>query len=127
MSRPFTLGQSAYRSLTSLPCRQPSSPLARARPACFYQRSLLSYHRSRRFYADQTAPAAPELPRKKKAGVFRWTWRFTKLSLAGGLAYLAYTIYLSRNPADQVDPDPSKKTLVVLGMVLAMSTLKTQS
>lgn len=29
--------------------------------------------------------------------------------------YLAYSIWYSRNPADQQEPDPSKKTLIVLG------------
>ena len=69
----------------------------------------------RRPYADE-APASSPVPRpKKRAGFFRWTWRLTKLGLVGGAGFLAYNIYTSRNPNDQVEPDLSKKTLVVLG------------
>ncbi|KAL1589939.1 hypothetical protein WHR41_01312 [Cladosporium halotolerans] len=68
----------------------------------------------RRGYADQ-APVK-ELPKKKKrAGVLRWTWRLTYMSAIGLLGWTAYGIYLNRNPVEQPEPDPSKKTLVVLG------------
>ena len=46
----------------------------------------------------------------------RWTWRFIYLSVLGGTGYLVYSIWDLRNPADQVEPDPSKKNLVILGM-----------
>lgn len=66
---------------------------------------------SKRTYADQsTAPV-----KKRRWGVLRWTWRLTYLSIIGGLVYSGYGIYLSRNPVEQSEPDPSKKTLVVLG------------
>lgn len=70
------------------------------------------------------AQGAPEVnlspqPQKPKRGGFRrflsFTYRLIQISLIGGTGYLAYGIYVSRNPADQFDPDPSKKTLVVLG------------
>ncbi|MCJ1442977.1 MAG: NADH:ubiquinone oxidoreductase [Stictis urceolatum] len=64
----------------------------------------------RRSYAD----SAP-VPIKKKAGFFRWTWRLTKLGAVAGLGWLFYDIYLLRTPDEQAEPDPSKKTLVILG------------
>lgn len=79
----------------------------------------------RRGYAElkPVAPAAPEIsasnpssPRKFR--LWRWTWRLTKLSLVGGLAYLAYGVYDLRNPEDQFEPDPNKQNLVILGMLL---------
>lgn len=60
-----------------------------------------------------TGPAAPKP--KKRFRVLRWTWRLTYLSAIAGLGYVGYGIYEMRNPADQPPPDPSKKTLVVLG------------
>jgi NADH:ubiquinone reductase (non-electrogenic) len=66
----------------------------------------------RRSYADAVKP--------KKSGFryFRWAWRATYLSAIVGLAYTAYGIYEMKNPGDQPAPDPSKKTLVILGMCL---------
>jgi len=58
-------------------------------------------------------------PKKKRAGFFRWTWRLTKLAALGGAGYLTWNIWYMRHPADQIDADPSKKTLVVLGTELA--------
>lgn len=66
----------------------------------------------RRSYAD----GPPPKPRRR-AGFFRWTWRLTYLSALGGVGYLGYTIYLLRTPQEQFEPDPSKKTLVILGML----------
>lgn len=37
------------------------------------------------------------------------------LSVLGYSGYLVYQIWDLRNPADQVEPDPSKKNLVILG------------
>lgn len=65
----------------------------------------------RRGYADQ-APVKP----KKRAGFFRWAWRFTYLGAIAGLVWVGYGIYVERNPRDQDAPDPKKKTLVVLGI-----------
>ena len=47
--------------------------------------------------------------------VLRWAWRLTYLSTIGMLGFTAYGIYVNRNPIEQQEPDPSKKTLVVLG------------
>jgi NADH:ubiquinone reductase (non-electrogenic) len=46
----------------------------------------------------------------------RWTWRLTYLSALAGVGYIGYGVYQDRYPEDQVDPDPSKKTLVILGI-----------
>jgi cytochrome c-type biogenesis protein CcmH/NrfG len=61
-----------------------------------------------------TSDAKPPKP-KRRFRVLRWTWRLTQLSAIAGLAYVGYGIYEVRNPHDQPDPHPSKKTLVVLG------------
>lgn len=37
------------------------------------------------------------------------------MSVIGGAAYLAYVVYDLRTPPDQFEPDPTKKTLVILG------------
>lgn len=56
-------------------------------------------------------------PKVKRGGfrVLRWTWRLTYLSAIAGLGWVGYGIWETRNPHDQPDPHPSKKTLVVLG------------
>ncbi|KAI5302982.1 NADH:ubiquinone oxidoreductase, partial [Ascosphaera pollenicola] len=59
------------------------------------------------------SPAQPPKQKKKKAGFFRWTYRVVMLSVAAGTGALGYGIYNARHPYDQVDPDPSKKTLVI--------------
>lgn len=75
----------------------------------------------RRNYADEAAPKAPEVtlsPTPKPKRRFKWLvylWRITYLSASAGVGYLAYSIWDLRNPNEQFDPDPSKKTLVVLG------------
>lgn len=80
-----------------------------ARASHLASKSVLQ-HTYRRTYTDQATP----IP-KKRAGFFRWTWRLTKLAALGAVGSLAYQIYDLRNPDDQFEPDPSKKTLVVLG------------
>lgn len=67
----------------------------------------------RRGYADKLP--SKEQVKKRSWGFFRWTWRLTYLSAIGGLGYTAYGIWQNRNPVEQQEPDPSKKTLVVLG------------
>ncbi|PNS17604.1 hypothetical protein CAC42_2999 [Sphaceloma murrayae] len=66
--------------------------------------------RQSRTYAD-TPPVVP----KKRFSRLRLLWRLTYLSALGGLAYMGYGIYENRMPAEQAEPDPTKKTLVVLG------------
>lgn len=79
-----------------------------ARTQCSRQQLQSSFRRS---YADSVAPK----PKKSGFRFLRWTWRATYLSAIAGLAWVAYGIVETRNPADQQAPDPSKKTLVVLG------------
>ncbi|GAD95091.1 alternative NADH-dehydrogenase [Paecilomyces variotii No. 5] len=68
----------------------------------------------RRSYAD--AAAAPEAPKPRRRFRFlRWAWRLTLLSGLGMAGTVAYSIYELRHPAEQVEPDPNKKTLVILG------------
>lgn len=70
----------------------------------------------RRTYADAPSATLSPTPKpKKRFRFFRFIWRVTYLSFIGAFAYLAYTIYDAKNPADQFEPDPSKKTLVILG------------
>ncbi|KAF2670462.1 external NADH-ubiquinone oxidoreductase-like protein, partial [Microthyrium microscopicum] len=56
---------------------------------------------------------------KQKRGKFRsfvvWSWRLTYVSALIGAGYITYGVIQMRNPADQEEPDPSKKTLVILG------------
>jgi NADH:ubiquinone reductase (non-electrogenic) len=75
----------------------------------------------RRTYATEAPrPAASPVskPPKKKFRFFRGLWRATYISVLLGGAYLAYSIYETRFPQEQVEPDPTKKTLVVLGMAI---------
>lgn len=93
------------RSLSSTTYRPTLN--SRIQPAALQFRRQLSD-------APTTIPTPP-----KKAGkirkTLRWTWRLTYLSLIGSLAYVSYDVWESRNPETQIEPDPSKKTLVILG------------
>lgn len=42
-------------------------------------------------------------------------WRLTLLTGIGLVGNMGYSIYTLRNPTEQFEPDPSKKTLVILG------------
>ena len=96
-------------------------------------RGLVSYHRTsrlapvphrvpprtvalpqicRRAYAD-AAPATVIV--KKRRGFFGWTWLLVKLGALAGTVWFGYAIWVLRRPDEQIDPDPNKKTLVVLG------------
>jgi NADH:ubiquinone reductase (non-electrogenic) len=65
----------------------------------------------RRAYADEAPKPRPGKLRR----TFRWAWRLTYLSAIGLVGYTAYNIYEDRHPDEQYEPDPSKKTLVILG------------
>ncbi|GAM33359.1 NADH dehydrogenase [Talaromyces pinophilus] len=83
----------------------PSQLLSKQQPSTF----------ARRAYATEAPAPAPAAPKKKRFRFLRWTYRLTVLGLLGGTGYLGYRIYLLRHPEEQVEPDPSKKTLVILG------------
>ena len=67
-----------------------------------------------RTYADIGA-----IPKKsRRSGVLRWIWRLTYLSTIGGIVYLGYSSYQLKHPTEQIEADPDKKTLVILGWSL---------
>ncbi|KAH6849835.1 hypothetical protein B0I37DRAFT_403777 [Chaetomium sp. MPI-CAGE-AT-0009] len=67
----------------------------------------------RRGVSSDAGPAKP--PKKSRFRVLRWTWRLGYLSAIAGIGYIGYGVYEDRHPEPQVEPDPSKKTLVILG------------
>ncbi|EON64010.1 NADH dehydrogenase [Coniosporium apollinis CBS 100218] len=69
----------------------------------------------RRNYNDNINPETKATVKRRGFKFFKWLWRATYLSAIGGLIYVGYGIFEMRHPPDQVDPDPSKKTLVILG------------
>ncbi|KAF2397699.1 alternative NADH-dehydrogenase [Trichodelitschia bisporula] len=93
------------------------SRLVTSRPTVL--RRVQQHTFQRRAYADATSKPATSAPLKPKRGAFRsllkWSWRLTYLSAVGGLAYVGYGVYEMRNPPEQMEPDASKKTLVILG------------
>ena len=102
-------------SLVSSRCISTSlRPTCRLKPislqAATLQRSF------RRAYSEApTATLSPTPKPKKRFRFLRWTWRLTYLSTIGFVGWLAYTVWDGRNPNDQFEPDPTKKTLVILG------------
>ncbi|PGH06754.1 NADH dehydrogenase [Blastomyces parvus] len=121
MTRPNMLSRQAIqlspvarRSLTALSIRpghhvQPLRHTPLSKPVL--QRSF------QRAYAAAPAPPPPsQQPKpKRRFRIFRWMYRLTLLSLLAGASALGYSVYLLRNPDEQIQPDPSKKTLVILG------------
>ncbi|CAN8096692.1 unnamed protein product [Discula destructiva] len=93
------------RSLTTTTYRTTLN--SRIRPVALQSRRQLSD-------APTTLPTPPKKGSKVRT-TLRWTWRLTYLSLLGSIAYVGYDLWDSRNPEAQVTPDPSKKTLVILG------------
>lgn len=77
----------------------------------------------RRCYADEAPKSKPKSKSKpgKLRRTLRWTWRFTYLSVLGLTGYGIYAIYDDRHPEDQFQPDPTKKTLVILGKYMRKS------
>jgi NADH:ubiquinone reductase (non-electrogenic) len=87
----------------------------RARPSVASKLDNAGRIAFRRAYASE----APKESVKRKPGklrlTFRWAWRITYLSVAGLFGYTCYIVWQDRNPEPQYEPDPKKKTLVVLG------------
>ena len=61
------------------------------------------------------AAGTAEPKKKKRFPFWKTLWRLTYGSLIVGTAVTSYSIYTTRHPADQPNPDPSKKKLVILG------------
>ncbi|ORY63519.1 alternative NADH-dehydrogenase [Pseudomassariella vexata] len=97
---------------TTSPARKPAFPSA----LITRTRSTVS-RQFTRGYADvpPTVPARPGKWSRRLRGTVRWSWRLTYLSLIGGTAYIIYDGYDARHPEEQYNPDPHKKTLVILG------------
>ncbi|GES59112.1 alternative NADH-dehydrogenase [Aspergillus terreus] len=104
-------------SRRSLSTRLQSQVARSARPLRANAFSQQSFQRiARRSYADAAAPTPTPTPKPKKRFRFlRWTWRLTWLSGVGMVGALTYSIYDQRHPLEQFEPDPTKKTLVILG------------
>ena len=101
----YSLPATNHRRLRSL-ATNPAHP----RPIQSANRPKATWQTTRT-YSDGAVP--------RKSGrirtTFRWLWRLTYLSALGTVGYVCYTVYLDRHPAPQTIPDPTKKTLVVLG------------
>ncbi|KAJ6000986.1 External alternative NADH-ubiquinone oxidoreductase mitochondrial [Penicillium waksmanii] len=52
---------------------------------------------------------------RARSQIFQSTKRIALVSLLGGFSIVVYSIYHFNNPPEQLQPDPSKKTLVILG------------
>lgn len=114
---------STSRALGKLPVRAQSQAVARLLTQTprrsIATRSTLSGGQTtvgrqlRRGYADEAAPIPA--PKKRRFRVWRWSWRLVNLSIVSGIAYIGYGIYQDRHPEPQIEADPNKKTLVILG------------
>lgn len=96
---------SSARSLTTTPSSRPLAAASIRPIARQFQRQ----------YSESSAPPPPPRKSGKIRTTFRWTWRLFYLSVLGTLAYVSYEVWDIRHPEPQVNPDPSKKTLVILG------------
>lgn len=67
----------------------------------------------KRAYASEAAPVAK--PPKSRFRFLKYAWRGTYTLAITGTVWLAYSIYETRFPKEQIAPDPTKKTLVILG------------
>ena len=109
-------GISARRTLTTRSTALHQSP-ALIRPSvsqCSRSSLLQSFRRS---YAD----TKPQKYFRRSRVALRWLWRVVYLGAIGGVGYVGYTIYLLRTPPEQLEPDPEKKTLVILGMMCPLT------
>lgn len=84
-------------------------------PAMRVQREGLRQEFRRHASGAPEVTLSPTPKPKKRFRVLRFLWRVTYLGVLGGTVYGFYAIYQNRHPGEQAEPDPSKKTLVVLG------------
>ena len=114
---PLALTFSSRRALSSLSTQRPT-PLQSVVKPTFLPRTALRYPPSRPYTDAPPTPSvqlSPEPRPKRRFRVLRWAWRITYLTTIGLVGWLTYTIYDLRTPRDQLEPDPNKKTLVILG------------
>jgi NADH:ubiquinone reductase (non-electrogenic) len=117
--KPVSFSMASHRTFSSFATttlRGPKTPVV-ARQVQFLPRQPLQ-RSFRRTYAENAAPSvtlSPTPKPKKRFRFLRWTWRVTWLSTCFGVGYLGYQVWFDRNPNEQFDPDPNKKTLVILG------------
>ncbi|KAK5201942.1 NADH:ubiquinone oxidoreductase [Cryomyces antarcticus] len=88
---------------------------ARPTPRATFDRAALRQSFRRSYADDVINPAVKAKAKRGSWFALKWLWRLTYLSAIAGTGWVAYGIYESRHPADQADPDPNKKTLVILG------------
>ena len=126
-ARQFSSPAPSCRTVSSLSCPRPRLLLEPLQPRGGNCPSFVS-RCTRRRYADSARPQQPPAPNpKKRFRFFRWMFRLTLLGAVGGVAALAYPIYLQRFPVDQIEPDPEKKTLVILGTLIDVGSLRAES
>jgi len=120
MPQAATMRLLASKQLIAPLARAPNRAILTSRP--FPRPQITSINATslqRSFHASRShgEAASPEIKVKPKRRFrfLRWTWRLSYLSVIAGLGYVGYGIWIMRNPADQQEPDPSKKTLVILG------------
>ena len=85
---------------------------ARIRPSILQCPESSLQQSFRRSYAD----TKPQKYFRRSRVTLRWVWRAVYLGAIGSVGYLGYTIYLLRTPSEQLEADPAKKTLVILGI-----------
>ncbi|KAI5836820.1 hypothetical protein DFP73DRAFT_581273 [Morchella snyderi] len=69
----------------------------------------------KRAYASEASPASVNKAPINRFRYFKYAWRGTYTLAIVGTVWLAYSIYETRFPKEQTEPDPTKKTLVILG------------
>lgn len=112
-----TLAMRSMMQLSSVSRRTVSTASQALRAKPFQPSSIQTVSRvARRGYADAAPTPSPAPKPKKRFRFLRWSWRLTWLSGIGLTGALAYSIYSLRHPVEQLEADPSKKTLVILGM-----------
>ncbi|KAL9563798.1 hypothetical protein ACKAV7_012040 [Fusarium commune] len=114
MTAPFLVGQMPSRS------RIPTRALSAACKTSSQSSIAMKLNNCgriafRRAYSDEAPQSRPKPRPGKIRRTLRWTWGFTYLSLGAFAGYTCYVLYEDRYPQEQYQPDPSKKTLVVLG------------
>jgi NADH:ubiquinone reductase (non-electrogenic) len=79
-------------------------------PRKLLRKSSLINQAFRRAYAD-----AAQAKKPRRFRFFTYLWRLTYLSALGGTAFLGFGVWELRHPENQLEPDPNKKNLVILG------------